>query len=222
LVLGDALAFCALCLVGVVAYLKDADDAGNDGAASKPASHPSLARELETGQQAPYTPPFWRKVVICFSGGVLLGAQNFGTMNATSRASCAMSPYSNQIFFSVGAFACTLLLLPLIILRPVEGGPAGDVKELLTEYRKTTLRDHLLALLGGFGLCMGFFFYNLALPMLGGAPTYAIGQSCPLVVILWGVLYFKEFAGASTKVCVLVLVEIVFFIAGVVVLAMAS
>lgn len=84
------------------------------------------------------------------------------------------------------------------------------------------LRQHLLAILGGFILCMGFFFFNLGNKSMNLTVSYCIGQSAPLVGILWGTFFFKEFAGTSEKVWGLVPVVCLLFAGAIVLIAAAG
>merc|ERR1712187_281405 len=115
------------------------------------------------GEMQGSEPSLARRIFVCLIGGLLLGMQNLGTINATS-GHCSMSAYANQTFFSLGVFLCTLVFLPLTVVCPVEGGPAKvGLCELASEYRQIGCRDHFLGIVGGFGLCIGFFCYNIAL-----------------------------------------------------------
>ena len=59
--------------------------------------------------------------------------------------------------------------------------------------------DHLLGLFGGAVWGIGTVFNFVAASFTGVAISYAIGQSAPMVAALWGVLVWKEFAGAGGK-----------------------
>jgi glucose uptake protein len=52
---------------------------------------------------------------------------------------------------------------------------------------------------GGFIWGIGMVFNLVAASFTGVAISYAIGQSAPMVAALWGVLAWKEFAGAPGK-----------------------
>jgi len=69
---------------------------------------------------------------------------------------------------------------------------------------------------------MGFFFFNLGNKSMNLTVSYCIGQSAPLVGILWGTFFFKEFAGTSEKVWGLVPVVCVLFAGAIVLIAAAG
>eukprot|EP00913_Durusdinium_trenchii_P030672 g28726.t1 len=112
-------------------------------------------------------------------------------------------------------------MLPIISSYPIEGGDPSHLSRVLRGYNRLAIRQHLLASLGGFILCMGFFFFNLGNKSMNLTVSYCIGQSAPLVGILWGTFFFKEFAGTSEKVWGLVPV-VCFLFAGAIVLIAAA
>ena len=56
---------------------------------------------------------------------------------------------------------------------------------------------------------------------VGPAVSYAIGQGATMVSALWGVLVWKEFAGAGSKVRILLTLMFVLFLAGLMLVAIA-
>jgi glucose uptake protein len=57
---------------------------------------------------------------------------------------------------------------------------------------------------------------------IGFALSYAVGQSAPLVAILWGVLYYKEFRGCPRKAAYYLATSVFFYVAAIAVLAFSS
>jgi glucose uptake protein len=97
---------------------------------------------------------------------------------------------------------------------PVQGEPV----EIL-DYFKGTRRQHLLGLLGGLIWCAGAVanFVAASAPpevQVGPAISYAIGQGATMVSALWGLLVWKEFAGADAKVKSLLVIMFVLFLTG--------
>jgi glucose uptake protein len=64
---------------------------------------------------------------------------------------------------------------------------------------RASASGHMLGLFGGFVWGIGTVFNLAAASFTGVAISYAIGQSAPMVAALWGVLAWKEFAGAGTR-----------------------
>merc|ERR1711976_678578 len=165
-----------------------------------------------------------RKLAVCIVGGLFLGLSNIGVTGATSTniLPCNLSPYANQRFFSLGVFLSSCVFVPAVVYFPIEGGNGSNIKEALAGYFTVSLRDHCLSFLGGTILCSGFFFFNLGAPSLGSATAYSIGQSAPLVGILWGALFFKEFNGTSVRVRGLIPVVCFLFIGAILLIGKSS
>ena len=56
---------------------------------------------------------------------------------------------------------------------------------------------------------------------IGPAISYAIGQGAVLVSTLWGLLYWKEFAGATSQVMRMIWLMIALFVIGLGLIAIA-
>lgn len=215
LALGDGIALAGICMVGFLAYRKD-----EELKAKQPLQD---AEEQEGETKLDADVPLVRKSIICLVGGLLLGLSNIGVVNATN-GSDALSPPTNQVFFSVGVFFSSAILIPLTVWYPVEGyAPSTTLSEIWSRYKDITAQDHLLSVLGGFTLCMGFFFYNEGNGSpVSAAAVYSIGQSAPVVGILWGTFFFREFKDTSAGVFSLVPVIVALFVGAIVSLAFSS
>jgi glucose uptake protein len=217
LLAGDFLALLGLCAVGFLASSKD----------EYLRKHVPLTtqNDPEAAPEANRQVSMMRKFIICLVGGLLLGLSNIGVVNATSPSgSCGMTAPANQTFFSIGVFLSSAVLVPLSVWFPVEGGAATTtLSELAALYRRACAKDHALAVLGGILLCLGFFAYNLGnATKLGSAPTYSIGQSAPVVGILWGTFFFKEFHGTGPRVWGIIPVIVLFFLGAIICLAFSG
>lgn len=212
LVLGICIALCGIFTVGFLSHQKDKEisrttsDLETTSLASQSVNEVSMARKL----------------LVCVVGGLLLGFSNIGVLRATQGEYCELSAYANQTYFSVGVFLSSVLLVPIITQFPIEGGRGASFLSVLRQYPRHRIADHSLAALGGFILCSGFFFFNLGTKPLGVTVVYCIGQSAPLVGILWGTFFFKEFAGTSGRVWGLVPVVCVLFASAIALLAKAG
>src|SRR5262249_61922437 len=97
---------------------------------------------------------------------------------------------------------------------PVEGPPVA-----LSQYLAGSGRQHLLGVLGGLIWASGTIanFVAASAPesiQVGPAISYAIGQGATMVSALWGLLGWKEFAGAGPRVRLLVAVMLILFVCG--------
>eukprot|EP00931_Biecheleriopsis_adriatica_P122803 TRINITY_DN97846_c0_g1_i1.p1 TRINITY_DN97846_c0_g1~~TRINITY_DN97846_c0_g1_i1.p1 ORF type:complete len:392 (+),score=47.92 TRINITY_DN97846_c0_g1_i1:40-1176(+) len=222
LVPGVIVALCAICTMGLLSHRKDLEIAGHDSEDSSKedsgdesggiSSDSALDIEVPTKEDAAVVngPGMVRKLVVCVTGGLFLGLSNIGVGKATDKP-CSFSPYANQTYFAIGVFISSAVMVPLVTAYPIEGGKGASLSAILKGYSKVPLKYHILAILGGFVLCAGFFFFNLGNKPLSLTITYCIGQSAPLVAILWGTFFFKEFQGTSCRVWGLVPVVLVLF-----------
>jgi glucose uptake protein GlcU len=248
---GVFIALCAICTVGLISYRKEQelaakpddseDDTSKQGTTSSEDESGSGGDEevaeldgvLGTVEEAapdkeaakkepsPQGPGMMKKLVVCITGGLLLGLSNIGVGKATS-APCSLSPYANQTYFAVGVFLSSLIVIPVITSFPIEGGKGTPILQMLRGYCSIRLKYHLLAALGGVILCSGFFFFNLGNKPLSLTITYCIGQSAPLVGILWGTFFFREFTGTSWRVQGLVPVVLLLFASAIGLIAAAG
>jgi glucose uptake protein len=102
---------------------------------------------------------------------------------------------------------------------PIQGLPIG-----FTTYFRGTRREHLLGVLGGAIWCAGTvanFAASGAQATLGPAISYGLGQGATLVSALWGLLVWKEFAGANQKVKMFLIGMIVLFVVGLTLVSIA-
>lgn len=108
-----------------------------------------------------------------------------------SGGSGSLMPLTASFFFTLGAFLTTFVFNPFFMRRPVEGAPVG-----FGEYWKGSLRTHFTGILGGAIWSIGISASFIAVGAAGPAVSYALSNAAPVVAILWGVLVWKEFAGA--------------------------
>eukprot|EP00041_Stephanoeca_diplocostata_P030069 m.900224 g.900224 ORF g.900224 m.900224 type:complete len:146 (-) comp23684_c0_seq32:292-729(-) len=89
-------------------------------------------------------------------------------------------------------------------------------------YLQLSATEHCWGLLGGFVWSTGTIANLLSGDELGYAVSYAIGQSAPVVATLWGLLYYKEFAGCSYTVLTLLGLMFLFYGGAVAVIALGG
>jgi len=173
---GNAALLAAGVACAVVAVILDGKAYGSLASAGRPASRKSI--------------------VICVVSGVLMGLwAPFMTRTMPHDVSGAMvgtlGPYSAAIFLTLGALLSCLIWNVYFMKKPLVGEPVS-----YTGFFNAPLSGHALGLLGGFIWGVGMVFNLVAANFTGVAISYAIGQSAPMVAALWGVLVWKEFAGA--------------------------
>ena len=159
-------------------------------------------------------------IVISVVSGILMGLF-YPLVELSKRGDLGMGPYAATFCFAVGVLLSTPLFNLFFMNLPVEGEPVGFM-----EYFKGTTKQHLLGLLGGAIWSVGMVSNIVASSAgksatVGPAVSYAIGQGATLVSTLWGLLLWKEFAGADSKVRGLILLMLALFVGGLAMLSLA-
>ncbi len=132
-------------------------------------------------------------IVVNVVSGLLMGAfAPFVTRSLTYGH--PLTPYSIAAMFSLGAFLCCFVVNVYFMKHPLVGAPVA-----FAGFRRAGAGNHLLGILGGILWGAGGCFNFIAAGFVGVPISYAIGQSAPMIAALWGVLVWKEFAGADTK-----------------------
>ena len=132
-----------------------------------------------------------------------------------------LGPYPVAFFFAIGVFFSTFVFNLYFLNLPVQGEGLS-----MFDYFKGSLRQHILGILGGIIWCIGAIanFTAASAPkavQVGPAVSYAVGQGATMVSALWGLLVWKEFAGASRKVRVLLALMLILFLAGLITVSLA-
>jgi glucose uptake protein len=159
-------------------------------------------------------------IVISLVCGVLMGSF-YPLVEISQSGDIGLAPYSCMLLFAAGVFLSTFVFNLFFMNLPVEGPPIG-----MLDYFKGTARRHLLGIAGGAIWCAGALSNFLAASTprevnIGPAISYAIGQGATLVSALWGLLLWKEFAGATSRVKTLLVLMIALFVAGLTLLSIA-
>lgn len=152
-------------------------------------------------------------VVLSLVSGVLMGSF-YPLVQMGREGDLALGPYAMALVFAAGVFLSTFLFNLYFINLPVEGPPVA-----ISAYFRGTGRQHLLGVLGGIIWCAGTIanFAASSAPAqagVGPAVSYAIGQGATMVSALWGLLVWKEFAGANSRVKMLLAAMFLLFAAG--------
>jgi glucose uptake protein len=166
-------------------------------------------------------------VFLSLASGVLMGS--FYPLVVMAKASewggtageNGLGPYAIGFVFALGVFLSTIVFNLFFMNLPVEGEPL----ELL-DYFKGRPKQHLLGVLGGAIWCAGTLanFVGSSAPeqvQVGPAISLALGQGATMVSALWGLLLWKEFAGADTRIKALLVIMFVLFIAGLAMISVA-
>ena len=155
-------------------------------------------------------------IVVSLVSGVLMGSfyplVQLGVGEGPD--SGGLGPYAVAVLFAIGVVITTFVYNLYFLNLPIQGRPIR-----MSNYFQGTGRQHLLGIAGGAIWCVGAVtnFVAAAAPrqiQAGPAISYALGQGATLISVLWGLLVWKEFAGAASRVKVLIGVMIALFVCG--------
>jgi glucose uptake protein len=151
-------------------------------------------------------------LIISLISGVLMGSF-YPLVQTSMDPEIGLGPYSVGPLFGLGVVLSTLVMNFYFMNLPVQGEPLP-----ITAYLRGSVRNHALGLAGGALWCTGAItnFVAAGSPDAGVGPavSYALGQGATLISALWGLLVWKEFAGATGQVRMLLAVMLVLFAAG--------
>lgn len=153
---------------------------------------------------------------VCVISGLLMGSWSPFTAASMAEGPGQLSPYTSTVFFTFAAFISTFFFNIYFMVKPLIGEPVS-----FRGYLEGTPSWHALALLGGFIWSIGTGFNLVAGRAAGFAISYAIGQSAPMVAALWGVIVWKEFAGANSKAKLYLGLMFLFYVGAITVIANA-
>ena len=138
---------------------------------------------------------------------------------AEAPAAGRMTAYTAFFVFAIGIFISNFLWNTIAMRRPVQGEPIRDGAR---RYFAGSFPTHLVGALGGAIWSLGTLLSFVTAGAASPAIAYALGQGATLVSALWGILVWKEFAGAPRTASFLNLVMFVLFVTGLAVLIAAG
>ena len=157
-----------------------------------------------------------KSIVVCIVSGVLMGLWAPFVAHAMTTGN-TLGPYSIAVFLTLGALLSCLIWNIYFMKHPLVGEPVS-----FAGFFSGPMSGHALGLLGGCIWGVGMVFNLVAASFTGVAISYAIGQSAPMVAALWGVLAWKEFAGAPHKAKMYLGLMFVFYCLGILLVARAN
>jgi len=182
-------------------------------------------RALEAGKAAAAPQKAGRKVsgkgiVLSLVSGVLMGSF-FPLVEMGKASDLGLGPYAIGFVFALGVFLSTFVFNLFFMNLPVAGPPVA-----MFDYFKGSGRQHLLGIAGGIIWATGTIanFVAASAPatvQVGPAISYAIGQGATMISALWGLLVWKEFAGAGARVRALVAIMLILFVIGLALVSIA-
>lgn len=165
-------------------------------------------------------PSATKGIALSLVSGLLMGSF-FPLVQMARRDEIEMGPYSIAFCFALAVFLTTPLYSLYFMNLPVQGQPVK-----LKRYFEGSWKQHAWGVVGGAIWCIGGVatFVAAATPkevQVGPATSYALGHGATLVSTLWGLLYWKEFAGAPPKAKTYVYTALVLYVAGLAMVSMA-
>src|SRR5258708_9806540 len=157
-----------------------------------------------------------KSITVCVVSGVLMGLWAPFVARAMTNGN-TLGPYSIALFLTLGALLSCLIWNIYFMKSPLVGTSLR-----FAGYFSGPISGHALGLLGGFIWGIGMVFNLVAGNFTGVAISYAIGQSTPMAAALWGLLVWKEFAGAPGKAKMYLGLMFVFYCLGILLVARAN
>ncbi len=140
---------------------------------------------------------------------------------AAGTGDTGLSAYSAALLLSGGILLSTFLYTPFFLNFPVQGKPVA-----LWTYATGTKKEHFLGFAGGIVWMAGLLAATEAASRPAAAQpgpvvSYALRQGVPVAAALWGLLAWREFAGVTIRVKMLMTSMLILYAAGVTVLSLA-
>src|SRR5256712_8087562 len=157
-----------------------------------------------------------KSIIPCIVSGVLMGLWAPFVASAMTKGN-TLGPYSIAVFLTLGALLSCFIWNIYFMKKPLVGEPVD-----FNGFFKGPASGHMLGLLGGVIWGTGMVFNLVAANFTGVATSYAIGQSAPMVAALWGVLAWKEFAGAGSRAKLYLALMFVFYCLAILLVAKAN
>jgi glucose uptake protein len=159
-------------------------------------------------------------IVISLISGILMGSF-YPLVQLGKDGEVGLGPYGIAVVFAVGVFLSTFVFNIYFMNLPLKGKPVD-----FAQYFTGTFKLHALGILGGIIWCVGAIsnFVAASAPPsvnVGPAVSYALGQGATMISALWGLLVWKEFEGASSRVKLLLTLMMVLFVAGLLLVSLA-
>jgi glucose uptake protein len=162
-----------------------------------------------------------RGIILSVLSGLLMGFF-FPLIESSRGGDNGVGPYGLAGLIGVGMFFSTLLYVPFFMNFPVYGKPLQA-----EEYFKSTRKQHLWGILGGFvwGIGLVAALVEAAAPpaaQVSPALSFGLIHSVPLVAALWGLLRWHEIKDSAQGVKLLMVGTLVLYLAGVTLISFSS
>jgi glucose uptake protein len=165
------------------------------------------------GKRAKKASPL-KGLIIAVIAGLVLGSFH-PLVELAQDVNTGLGPYALAFVFALGVITTTFVYNLFLMNLPLQGNPLD-----LGEYLKGNARQHVLGIAGGAMWSIGSVASLVAARAEGAAQAgpvlnYAMSQSAPLLTILCGLFYWKEFSEAEGPVKTMFFIMLVFLATGI-------
>jgi glucose uptake protein len=211
-------------VVDAIAYQRNASRAATEDAAAAAAAAEDSKSDTKAGKvrKGSRRKTATKGIVLSLISGVLMGSfYPLVQLGREGGVGYGLGPYAIAFVFAIGVFLSTLIFNLYFLNLPVQGKPIP-----MSAYFHGTIKQHLLGIAGGVIWCAGAIANFVASEQsqevhVGPAASYAFGQGATMVSALWGLLLWKEFAGAKKDVRLLLVLMIILFLGGLALISLA-
>lgn len=156
----------------------------------------------------------WKAVIVCLISGFFIGT--FFPLVVLGRAGeNGLGPYSMGWLFAFGVMGTTFVFNLFFMNLPIQGQPVD-----IAAFFRARFTMHLKGLLGGVLWYIALITSLVAARAEGHAQVqpflvYGLGQLAIVIAALWGILRWKEFSDADSRVKIEIALMFVLLIAGI-------
>jgi len=159
-------------------------------------------------------------IVVAIISGIFMGSF-YPLVEMAKQSEIGLGPYAIAVIFGLGVLTSTFVYNLFFMNLPLQGQPVE-----LGAYFRGAVKQHALGVLGGALWCTGAVANFVAAKaegaaQVGPAVSYAMGQGATLISALWGIMLWKEFTGARSKVQALIAVMLLLFVGGLTLVSIA-
>ena len=153
-------------------------------------------------------------LIVAAIAGLFLGS-SWPLVELAQDVNLGLGPYSLAFVFALGVLTTTFVYNLFFMNLPIQGTPLD-----LGEFLRGSARQHLQGVAGGAMWSIGFLATLVAARAEGTAQAgpvlnYAMSQSAPVLTILCGLFYWKEFSEAEGPVKTMFFIMLVFLATGI-------
>lgn len=172
-------------------------------------------------EESAVMPEAMRGIWFALAAGLLLGASAPVVRLSTVGELGVSNPYAVALIFSIGMLLSTFVYNLYFMNLPVKGFPVSPFA-----YFTGNVPQHFLGLLAGLIWMLGTVTNYVANAATGEAKlvpalSFGLGEGSMFIALLWGLLVWKEFAGADGGVKRSLMLMTLFYLGGVVLVSLS-